>query len=92
TNPKYAKTCRTEAKKPSSKTVGTSSAGKFPTKTPMSKLTIPKQNLTDFKGKSVIEAAYEKAKNASDVECSDRVKNIPHEVKKFLTRVKFLLI
>ncbi|PON55362.1 hypothetical protein PanWU01x14_188560 [Parasponia andersonii] len=78
-NPKnliIVKARRTKAKKSSSKTTCSSSAGKIPTNTPVSKPTIPKQNLVDFKGKSAIETAYKKAKNVSDIEYSDEVKNI----------------
>ncbi|PON61219.1 hypothetical protein TorRG33x02_282400 [Trema orientale] len=97
-----AKTCQIDAKQPSPKTVGTSSTEKktkflfkFSVKALVSKPTIPEQNPTYFKSKSVVEAAYEEAKvgllylcemhiiltssnrlNISEVECSDRVKNI----------------
>ncbi|PON92169.1 hypothetical protein TorRG33x02_119880, partial [Trema orientale] len=64
-----AKTRRIEVKKSSSKTAGTSSAGKKTkspskslAKTPMPKPTIPEQNTTDLKGKSAVEATYEEAK------------------------------
>ncbi|PON43192.1 hypothetical protein TorRG33x02_334210 [Trema orientale] len=60
---------QTEAKKPSLKTADTSSAGKktkspskCPVKTLIPKPTIPEQNPTDFKGKSMVEAVYEKTK------------------------------
>ena len=63
------KTHQTEAKKSFSKTAGMSSArkkAKSPSKslakTLVPKTTIPEQNPTDFKDKSAVKAAYEKAK------------------------------